>query len=747
MFEPFLNIYIFTSLLFLEKLRLLMSVIHLISSRSMIRQYLAVPLILLMITGCNQNSTPEINLNAEEYKTWASFLGDKASTQYSSLDQINIENIDRLEVAWTFSTGDLIEDSRTEIQANPIIINDVLYSTSPLKKVFALNAATGEKLWMFDPFEGQEPAARGVNRGVSYWTDGDNERILYVAGDRLYSINAKNGEPAEEFGENGSKDFATGLGRNTSELSVTATSPGVIHENRIIIGSRVFNRAPGHIRAFDIRTGEIDWVFHTIPQPGENGYDTWPPDAWTRVGNANSWPGMSLDEERGIVYVPTASPGHDFYGGDRIGKNLFGSSLLALDASTGERIWHYQLVRHDIWDYDPPAAPNLITIRKEGELIDAVAQVTKTGYVFVFNRETGEPIFPIEEVDVPPSDLRGEEVWPSQPAPIKPEPFVRQSFTEEDITDISPESQQAVLERFREIRTGNMWEPPSTEGTLIFPGFDGGAEWGGAAFDPETGVLYVNANEMPWILEMVPIEPDEDEEPVSAGNRIYSLNCAACHGYDRSGEGHSNMPSLLNVEERFTDDEIEEVITEGRGVMPPFSYLSDEEVDALIGYLKDPDMPDAEPVQIDMNRAPQVLYTHTGYNRFLDPDGYPAVKPPWGTLNAIDLNTGEYLWKIPLGEFEELTARGIPQTGTENYGGPVVTAGGVLFIGATQDEKFRAFDKSNGELLWETTLPAGGYATPSVYEVNGKQYVVIAAGGGKMGTKSGDTYVAFSLSE
>lgn len=711
----------------------------------MIRYYTVLALILLIVAGCNQNDEPDINLNSEEYKTWKSFLGDKSSTQYSSLDQINTQNVNQLEVAWKFSTGDLIDGTRTEIQANPIIIEDVLYSTSPLKKVFALDATTGEKLWIFDPFEGQEPAARGVNRGVAYWSDGENERIFYVAGDRLYSINAKNGKPAEEFGENGSIDFASGLGRNTSELSVTATSPGIIHENRIIIGSRVFNRAPGHIRAFDIRTGEIDWVFHTIPQPGEYGYETWPPDAWTRVGNANSWPGMSIDEERGIVFVPTASPGHDFYGGDRPGKNLFSSSLLALDASTGERIWHYQFVHHDIWDYDPPAAPNLITINKNGEIIDAVAQVTKTGYVFIFDRETGEPIFPIEEIDIPPSDLRGEEVWPAQPAPVKPDPFVRQTFSKEDITDISTESNQAVLERFREIRTGHMWDPPSTEGTLIFPGFDGGAEWGGAAFDPESGILYVNANEMPWILEMVPLEPEENEEPVSAGNSVYSLNCATCHGYDRTGEGNSNMPSLLNVQERLTHEEIKEVITEGRGVMPAFSYLSDDETDALIGYLKDADMPDAKPLQVDMNRAPQVLYTHTGYNRFLDPEGYPAVKPPWGTLNAIDLNTGDILWKIPLGEFEELTERGIPQTGTENYGGPVVTAGDLIFIGASQDEKFRAFNKHSGELLWETELPAGGYATPSVYQVNGKQYVVIAAGGGKMGTKPGDTYVAFSL--
>ncbi len=672
-------------------------------------------------------------------------MGDHTSSQFSSLDQITTENVNQLEVAWTFSTGDLIDGVRTEIQANPIIINGILYSTSPLKKLFALDAATGELLWLFDPFEGEEPAARGVNRGVAYWSDGmDDERLLYVAGHRLYSINAKTGQQSNDFGEGGSIDFATGLGRDALDVTATATSPGIIHHDKLIIGSRVFNRAPGHIRAFNVRTGEIEWIFHTIPHPGEYGYDTWPPDAWTRVGNTNSWPGMSLDDEREIVFVPVASPGHDFYGGDRLGENLFGTSLLALNANTGERIWHYQFVRHDIWDYDPPAAPNLITVQHDGKWVDAVAQVTKTGYVFVFNRETGESLFPIKEIEVPQSDLRGEETWPTQPAPQIPKPFTRQIFTEDDITNLSPESHQAVLERFRQIRTGSMWDPPSTQGTLIFPGFDGGAEWGGAAFDPETGILYVNSNEMPWILEMVPLEP-EDDKPISAGNRIYALNCAACHGSDRSGEGHSNMPSLLNIENRFEEAELQDIITKGRGVMPPFSHLTDEEVSALINYLKDPDAPDAEPIRIDMSRAPQVLYTHTGYNRFFDPDGYPAIKPPWGTLNAINLNTGEYEWKIPLGEFDELSERGIPQTGTENYGGPVVTSGGLLFIGATKDEKFRAFDKSNGELLWETDLPAGGYATPATYMINGRQYVVIAAGGGKMGTPSGDKYVAFSL--
>lgn len=548
----------------------------------------------------------------------------------------------------------------------------------------------------------------------------------------------------QDFGDNGSIDYSVGLDRDALDISVTATSPGIVYNDLLIQGSRVFNWAPGHIRAFNVRTGEIEWVFRTIPYPGDYGYDTWPPDAWTRVGNTNSWPGLSLDDGRGIVYVPIASPGYGFYGGDRHGKNLFGSSLVALDASTGERIWHFQFVRHDIWDYDPPAPPNLVTIQREGKIIDAVAQVTKTGHIFVFNRETGESLFPLTEELVPASDLEGEEVWPSQPVPVIPEPFARQIFTEDDITNISPESHQVVLERFREIRTKSKWDPPSKEGTLIFPGFDGGAEWGGAAFDPEEGVLYVNSNEMPWILEMVENKPT-DVQMLSKGESIYVSNCASCHGSNRARIQQGSIPSLVDIGDRKSEEKLYEIIEQGSGIMPSFSHLSKEEALTLVEFLKDPDAPQEVNVKHQKGRLAGIHYYFTGSNRFFDPEGYPAVKPPWGTLNAINLNTGEYVWKVPLGEFEELTKRGIPQTGTENYGGPAVTAGGLLFIAATQDEKFRAFDKHTGEILWETQLPAGGYATPSIYEVNGRQYVVIAAGGGKMGTKSGNLYIAFTL--
>lgn len=695
--------------------------------------------IVLVLPACSSDETA--------FRTWRSYGGDPTNSRNSSLDQINRENVHRLEVAWIYRTGDASEEGRTQIQCNPIIVDSVLYATSPMLKAFALHAATGEEIWTFEPFSVDSTTGNlSVNRGVMYWEDGDDKRILYTAGPSLYALDARTGKPIPSFGNGGVVNLHEGLGRDTEGLFIAATSPGVIYRDLLILGARVSEghpAAPGHIRAFNVRTGEIKWIFHTIPRPGEYGYDTWPPDAWQEVGGANSWSGMSLDEERGIVYIPTGSAAFDFWGGNRHGQNLFANSILALDAATGKRIWHFQTVRHDIWDRDLPAPPNLVTLNINGRRVDALAQITKSGHVFVLDRETGEPLFPIEEREYPRSELMGEMTWPTQPLPVKPPPFARQEFREEDITDISPESHAYVLERFRQVRSGGQFVPPSLEGTIIFPGFDGGGEWGGAAFDPETGLLYVNANEMPWILTMFEIAGNEELASGGTGRQLYATNCAACHGMDRLGDGQT-YPSLLAVEERYTRKDVSELIRTGKGVMPSFGYLSERQRDALVDYLFNVTRADhhGEKVEVESSVIP---YGHTGYNRFLDQNGYPAVKPPWGTLNAIDLNRGEIAWTVTLGEFPELTARGIPPTGTENYGGPVVTAGGLVFIGATKDEKFRAFDKETGELLWETELPAGGYATPSTYEVNGKQYVVIAAGGGKMGTKSGDAYVAFAL--
>lgn len=687
---------------------------------------------------------------------WPVYLGDKAASHYSSLNQIDKENVGTLQVAWTYSTGDLPDGDRSQIQCNPIIVGGVLYGTSPQLKLFALNAATGEEMWTFDPFTVSEATeiamSHGVNRGVVYWEDGGDKRILYSAGNYLYAIDAESGKVVSSFGVNGRVDMREGLGwEDIGGRFVLSNTPGVVYENLLILGMRLSegpDAAPGPVRAYDVRTGQLAWTFNTIPRPGEFGNDTWPEEAWKTVGGANAWTGMTVDEERGLVFVPTGSAAFDFYGGNRHGENLFANSLLALNAETGERVWHFQFVHHDIWDRDLPASPNLVTINRDGETIDAVAQITKSGHVFVFDRETGEPIFPIEEVPVPPSTIPGEQAWPTQPLPVRPAPFSRQRFDEEDVTNISPEAHTDVLDRLRKLRSDGQFVPPSFEGSIIFPGLDGGGEWGGAAFDPASGMLYVNGNEMAWILQLVPVE-QSDDQMVSAGEDLFLRNCAQCHGTDRSGDEAGQYPSLLTVEEKFQPAEVMQLLQTGKGFMPSFQQLSESDRNAIVNFLYGVHEEMKEPTggveEAGEHTIPKLPYVFGGYERFLDPDGYPAVKPPWGTLNAINLNRGEIAWSVRLGEFPELTARGIPPTGTENYGGPAVTAGGLIFIGATKDEMFRAFDKDTGEVLWETKLPAGGYAAPSTYMVDGKQYVVIAAGGGKMGTKSGDTYVAYAL--
>ena len=687
-------------------------------------------------------------VGAASHGEWSVHGGDPGHQQYSALDRINTTNVQRLRVAWTYRAGDARADNRSQIQCHPIIVGGVLYATSAQLKAFALDAATGRPLWTFDPFQaGAEQHSLGVNRGVVYWGEGDDRRILFTAGQRLYALDARTGKPVAGFGAGGSVDLREGLGRDVSGLYVLSNTPGAVYRDLLILGTRVSEgpgpSAPGHVRAYDVRTGAVRWIFHTIPQPGEYGYETWPRDAWQRIGGANAWSALSVDEKRGLVFLPTGSAAFDFWGGNRAGANLFANCVLVLRAATGERVWHYQTVHHDIWDRDLPAAPVLVTIERVGRKVDAVAQVTKSGFVFLLDRETGEPLYPVEEVAVPPSDLEGETAWTTQPVPTKPPPFARQLFTEADVTDLSPASRAAVLERLRQVRTGRRFIPPSKQGTVIFPGFDGGAEWGGAAFDPATGRLYVNANEMPWILTMVDVVDDASGADNGPGARAYRQYCAACHGVDRRGAPQQNVPALLDLGGKRPPGDLELLLQQGKGVMPSFRYLSEGEVKSLSAYLLGEAAP-APPVN-DEEKPFGTPYTHTGYHRFLDPDGYPAVKPPWGTLSAIDLGRGEIDWHVPLGELPELTRRGIPPTGTENYGGPIVTAGGLVFIGATKDEKFRAFDKKSGKVLWETSLPAGGYATPSTYEVNGKQYVVIAAGGGKMGTKSGDAYVAFAL--
>ena len=683
---------------------------------------------------------------------WATYLGDKASSHYSTLTQITPGNVATLKPAWTYRAGGIDGNNRTQIQCNPLIIDGILYGTTPDLQLFALDAANGKQLWRFDPAAIKGLAKSGVNRGLVHWGTGADRRILYANDHFLHAIDVHTGQRIPAFGDAGSIDLKNDLGRDVTGLSLQSTTPGVLFGDLLIMGMRLGEgpapAAPGHIRAYDVRTGKLVWRFNSIPHPGELGHETWPPNAYQYIGGVNVWTGFALDEKRGIVFCPTGSAAYDFWGGNRIGQNLFANCLIALDAKTGKRLWHQQLVHHDLWDRDLPAPPNLLTVTHQGKPIDAVAQATKSGHIFLFNRETGEPLFPIREVPVPMSDLQGESAWPTQPFPTKPAPFSRQLFTYNEITDITPEAHRAVLERFSKLRPHTPFAPPSREGTIILPGFDGGAEWGGAATDPD-GVLYVNGNEMPWIMTMVETKP-KNGEPPTTGQAIYTQICAACHGIDRLGNKPQNVPSLIDIHQRLKQPDIITLLKTGKGVMPAFNFLTDNQRRLVTDYLlgttpaNDPGRKQ-EPGGIDV--LGNIPYTMTGYNRWLDPEGHPAIKPPWGTLNAIDLNTGEYLWRVPLGEWPDLTARGVPPTGTENYGGPILTAGGLIFIAASRDEHLRAFDRKSGKELWKTKLPAAGYATPATYAINGRQYIVIACGGGKIGTKSGDTYTAFALPE
>ncbi len=691
----------------------------------------------LFLTACSSDDT-------STDQEWKEYLGGPERNHYSALTQINLSNVKQLQVAWEYHTQD-----SGQVQCNPIIVNGILYGMTATVQPFALDAATGKEIWRVRDTTGT--TWYGTSRGVSYWEDKDDRRILFTKESWLYAIDARTGKSISSFGKNGRVHLGSGLGEKAKHRFVISNTPGAVYEDIIIMPLRLSegnDALPGYIQAFNIRTGKLEWVFKTIPHPTEFGYDTWPPEAYkdSTVGAANNWSGMAVDQDRGIVFVPTGSAAFDFYGANRKGDNLFANTLLALNARTGERIWHYQMVHHDILDRDPPAPPNLVTVTHDGEKIDAVAQITKQGYVFLFNRETGEALFPIEEVPTPSSDIPGEVASPTQPRPVKPLPYARQTLTAADISPYAA-NREELLSTLKKSKSEGPFAPLTRQGTIIFPGLDGGAEWGGAAVDPD-GIMYVNSNEMAWLISLDTAKADKMKF-IHPGEQVYAAHCTACHGKDRKGNIASGFPSVENIKTRLSRDQLSTIISAGKGMMPAFKKLTAQEKNVLIAFLFDEKgiakKEDKKEAGQESSAGKKKEFKISGYTKFLDSDGYPAINPPWGTLNAIDLNTGEYLWKKTYGEYPELTARGIPQTGSESYGGPITTASGLLFIAGTKDGKIRAYDKKSGELLWEVKLPAAAFATPSTYSVNGKQYIVIACGGTKLGASKGESYVAFAL--
>ncbi len=708
---------------------------------------------LAMFTRCRQIA----------YQDWKIYGGGSERLQYSGLDEITVANVKDLTVAWVYHTRDA--DSTSQIQVNPIVVDDVLYGVSPQLKLFAVDAATGAERWMFDPALDtagrNEEVSYGINacRGLTlYPNTKGNDLLFYTVGSFLYCIDSKTGKPVRSFGSNGKISLHDGLDidRDVRKLRVTSTTPGIIFKDRIIVGTSLSEgaeAAPGHIRAYNVFTGSIEWIFHTIPRPGETGYDSWKdPEAYRYVGGANAWGGFSLDEKRGWVFTSTGTSNPDYYGAKRKGDNLFSDCILALDATTGKLQWHYQVIHHDLWDWDLPTAPTLVSVMKNGKKREAVIQVTKHGMIFVLDRQTGKPLYPVEERAVPVDNaLPGDEPSPTQPFPTFYEPFVRHQFTEEMLyRDIPDSSYQDILKRYRRYNGSKMFTPPGLEGTIVFPGLLGGAEWGGPSFDPATGILYINANEVPWIVTMKKTQPEKvrssrTQRNLEAGKELYSKHCESCHG--ASLTGNANFPSLIGLDKKYDEKSFSHLLSSGRRMMPAFGHLNAGEVGALSSYLLNLTGKQKEVFHVqEKEKHPffDLPYELASVEKFLTKEGFPAVSPPWGTLTAINTATGKVLWKNVLGNYKGLE-KGKPETGTENMGGSVVTAGGLLFIAATPDEKFRAFDKTTGKLLFETQLPAAAYATPSVYRVAGRQYVVLACGGGKMNSKSSDVYIAFAL--
>jgi quinoprotein glucose dehydrogenase len=663
------------------------------------------------------------------YTTWREYGGSADSMQYSALTQIDRSNVARLAPAWFYPVG----GDPVRLPFNPLIVDTIMYVAGTKNLVTALDAATGKELWT--------STEEATERGLAYWESADrsDRRLILTTNNGLREIDAKTGRLITAFGVNGTVDMRAGTPRR---LGGPNKGPGRVFENLVIVGSNTgegYGSPPGDLRAYDIVSGKLIWTFHTIPRPGEYGYETWPPDAWQYAGGANTWGEITIDAKNGLVFFPTGSPTHDLYGADRAGNNLFGNCLLALDARTGARRWHFQVVHHDLWDYDLTAAPKLLTVRHDGAMVDVVAQAGKTGFLYVFERLTGKPLWPIEERPVPRSEVPGEVSSPTQPFPTRPAPFARQVFKVDDVNSfMSPEEQERLRQAVRDAANDGLFTPSShLRSHIQFPGAWGGANWGSTAADPVTGMLYVRSLEMPSYRRMA-LSPDKPgaAPPVQGGPReqqgaaIYTQICSACHG---PGQTPMKSPSRLGSQG------FRALVRQGKDQMPAFSeaMLPAASVDALEAYLlalPAADEPGADgslrlPQNPGRYSGPATRYAGSFSAGWYTSNGLPAVGPPWTQLVAYDLNDGSIKWRVADGNAPGLEAQGIKGTGTVRpRNGPVVTAGGLVFAANSQDRMLRAYDAATGKVLWEHELNANPEGIPAVYEVGGRQYIAFAAG-------------------
>jgi quinoprotein glucose dehydrogenase len=705
--------------------------------------------LVLVLAGCNEKQRPLTG----KYSNWGSYAGSADAAQYSTLDQINRSNVAKLEPAWSFSTGD-----NNAYFFAPLVVDGVAYVLAKNNSIVAIDATSGSEVWTYELPAG---TSKLTNRGINYWESKDrsDRRLFFSSDHHLRSLNAQTGKIISTFGDGGSVNLKEGLGRDPSKFSlVQSHSPGRVFEDILILGSATnegYGSAPGDVRAFDVRTGKLIWSFHTIPHPGEFGYETWPADAWKTVGGANVWSEFTLDVERAIVFLPVASAKYNFFGADRAGTNLFSNSLVALNARTGERLWHFQFVHHDIWDYDPATAPKLLTVDHKGERVDIVAQASKQGFLYVFNRVTGEPLWPIEERPVPQGlEMPRETLWPTQPFPTVPPPFTRQSFTVDDLNPyIPPEEHAQFRDMVQAARNEGLFTPPGRGDTIQMPGNNGGSNWGGGAVDPDKGLLFIASKDHPAILKLEPDRAQQippPEEPALRGQYLYDVHCHTCHTV-AAQENTMAVSSLEGVTNKLTDQQILNVIQQGQGPMPGFPSIPESDLKLLLEFLKKP-----TPIQRSLLNDNEQLGASarfvSGFGLVRASNGLSPIGPPWSSLTAYDLNQGTIKWQIPLGEVPELAAKGIKNTGSVYQKvGPVVTAGGLIFTG-TRDKKVRAFDVDTGEIVWEREVSTALQGIPAIYAVDGRQYILFcAAGQAGLTSATEETirgeYIAFALPE